>query len=194
MSFRIFNREAAIRLTDTGYQNEVYKKATDHQKKFIYLPLHVFRTETNINQLVLKFEQNRGNQMNRTFLNEHILKIHKRLAHFNLWPTYLNGLKFLCEVTASNESLKKEKESSAENSPPIASTSRNDYRVQAKSNRKLRKRQVIIGIFTSDKIFSQHHFTLRSTIKCICQKMRKTNMMLLFKPREQKLQKTKRQQ
>lgn len=90
----IFFRNAAIWSLSEEKRSNVHKWATKHQKKFIYLPLHVFREATNIYQLLR--EKNHGN-INK--VDTLARQIHIDLINISSWPIFLSGLKFLNDET-----------------------------------------------------------------------------------------------
>lgn len=122
----ILSRNAAIWSLSEAKRSDVYKWATTHQRKFIYLPLHVFREATNIYQLLR--EKNRGNISN---VNTLARQIHIDLININSWPIFLSGLKFLDDETI--QSVERSGRSGS-----IASSS------SVHSDRLSRKRKVIV--------------------------------------------------
>lgn len=97
-----FCRKATIRTLGEGLQDDKHNEAIDHQRKFLYLPLYLFRTETNINELVVKFEKNQKSVMDREALNARITQIHSELVYLDSWPIYLNKLRYICDEKAKS--------------------------------------------------------------------------------------------
>ncbi|XP_055295620.1 uncharacterized protein LOC129565137 [Sitodiplosis mosellana] len=84
---------------------DVHNKATNCQRKFLYLPLHVLQKETNIYQLVQAFEESQGNDVAGANLERHVAQVHKQLAEVESWPQFLSGLKFLSEVSNDDKGM-----------------------------------------------------------------------------------------
>lgn len=109
-------RNAAIWSLSEKARTAIHDEATEFQKGFIYLPLHLFQLTTNVYTLVQEFEEFRGNdQMDRTVVDQHVVQIHKQLIEVESWPPSITGLKFLNEPdwvkpqTQSNRLSKKRK-------------------------------------------------------------------------------------
>lgn len=99
-------RNAAIWSLSKEERADIHKRATDSQKKFIYLPLNLLQKTTNINQLVRK---SRKDHIDRKSLKEIVEQIHKRLVDVESWLPNLSALKFLDDDTIqSNEILDEE--------------------------------------------------------------------------------------
>lgn len=73
------------------WQKRIHKKASDFEKQFIYLPLHVFNTATNIRTIFSR--KAKGNEKK---LDLEVEAIHKQIGRkYGMWPPEMKNLSFI---------------------------------------------------------------------------------------------------
>ncbi|XP_055295613.1 uncharacterized protein LOC129565135 isoform X2 [Sitodiplosis mosellana] len=119
-------------------QEKVHDDATDHQKQFIYLPLHVFVENTNAKKLMHK-EAVKAKQ-DLDLVNKYVQGLHPHLHVVTGWRPFMKKLKFNENQTNDTEATGKdnptesvEKSDKSKGSEPVPSTSKQADQVATKS-------------------------------------------------------------
>lgn len=131
---------AIFKLTEEQ-QERINAQATLTQISFMYLPLHVFRDETNINELLKKDASIKSEYQND--VNE----VHKILPQLP-WPSFLSELAFLNETNKGKSSCEsiskipiKNSKHSVEIEPNASTSSKMNLRKRKGSEEKLNSPQ-----------------------------------------------------
>lgn len=69
---------------------------SEHQRKFLYLPLPIFREYTNIRSIVLKYDRRKGDKpLKEIEINQKIKKYHSEMDKLRKWDEmHLDELDF----------------------------------------------------------------------------------------------------
>ncbi|XP_031624191.1 uncharacterized protein LOC116341338 [Contarinia nasturtii] len=142
---------AAIWSLSKQEQDKIHGFSTDRQKQFIYLPMHIFRDETNVQDLIIKSEQKPGIHISRSMLKQRIVQIHQNLADIQSWPDYLDNLKFRCDdiEDAVEDAIEATESSESSRRSSTTSTMSVDS-IQANVSKFLRKRKGNAGQSEND--------------------------------------------
>lgn len=87
---------------DKDKQEDIHKKFTHHERQFVYLPLHVLRNATNIDDLVLpKIAKGKPK-----FVSKAVKQIHEQMAkQHGRWLSELDNLRFIETVLFEDENI-----------------------------------------------------------------------------------------
>lgn len=93
---------------------QIHKKATDHEKQFLYLPLHVFRKTTNLAKLLAP--EPPGPDVNTSDIDSICNYSHKQLYRVGHWHEELRKLEFVGIDEHDNDIISEKSDSSAKSS------------------------------------------------------------------------------
>lgn len=73
------------------------QEPSDHQRKFLYLPLSIFRDYTNIRSIILKYNRRTDNKPQKEIeINQKIKRCHNEMGALHKWPEWhLDKLEFI---------------------------------------------------------------------------------------------------
>lgn len=138
-------------------RDEIHSRASDHQKQFIYLPLHVFEEETNAEKLMYKEAKKSGQDLDKVKL--YVLGLYPYLHAIHEWHPFMKNFKFNDDQINDTEKIggePKELSNKTQRPEPASSSKRTDVIKRKKITEQIpstsKQANVYKGSKTSEKI------------------------------------------
>lgn len=92
------------------FERELFgdEEPSEHQMKFLYLPLPIFRDYTNIRSIIIKYNRKKdGKPLKGIEINQKIKACHTKLGELDQWEElHLDELEFEWEVHGVKQTVK----------------------------------------------------------------------------------------